>query len=94
LEGVEFKDDSLQITPVKATATPEARAFADGIEAMMPRVRITEVLHDVKGQQDSPLPLPTCAPAKTARIKTRYSPQFWPMLPILVSAAWPLPVMA
>jgi TnpA family transposase len=47
LEGVEFKDDRLQITPVKATATPEARAFADGIEAMMPRARITEVLHDV-----------------------------------------------
>jgi hypothetical protein len=47
LEGVDFKDGRLHITPVKATATPEARAFADGIEAMMPRVRITEVLHEV-----------------------------------------------
>ena len=32
---------------MKATTTPEARAFADGIEAMMPRVRITELLHEV-----------------------------------------------
>jgi TnpA family transposase len=47
LEGIEFKDDRLHITPVKATTTPEARAFADGIEMMMPRARITEVLHEV-----------------------------------------------
>ena len=47
LVGVEFKDDRLHITPVKATTTPEARAFADGIEMMMPRARITEVLHEV-----------------------------------------------
>ena len=47
LDGVEMKNDRLQITPVKATTSPEARAFADGIEVMMPRARITEVLHDV-----------------------------------------------
>jgi TnpA family transposase len=47
LEGVEFRDGRLQVSPVKATVTPEARAFADGIEAMMPRVRITELLHEV-----------------------------------------------
>jgi TnpA family transposase len=47
LEGVEFKDDRLHITPVKAATTPEARTFADGIERMMPRARITEVLHEV-----------------------------------------------
>jgi TnpA family transposase len=47
LEGVEFHDGRLHVTPVKATATPDARAFADGIEAMMPRVRITELLHEV-----------------------------------------------
>ncbi len=47
LEGVELRDGRLHITPVKATATPEARAFADGIEAMMPPVRITELLHEV-----------------------------------------------
>lgn len=47
LEGVEFHDGRLHVTPVKATATPEARAFADGIDAMMPHVRITELLHEV-----------------------------------------------
>jgi TnpA family transposase len=47
LDGVEMKNDRLQITPVKATTSPETRAFADGIEVMMPRARITEVLHDV-----------------------------------------------
>jgi TnpA family transposase len=47
LDGVEFRDGRLQISPVRATTTPETRAFADGIEAMMPRVRITELLHDV-----------------------------------------------
>jgi TnpA family transposase len=47
LEGVELRDERLHVAPVKASAPPEARAFADGIEAMMPAVRITEVLHDV-----------------------------------------------
>jgi len=47
LEGVEFRDGRLQISPVKATVAPEARAIADTIEAMMPRVRITELLHEV-----------------------------------------------
>jgi TnpA family transposase len=47
LEGVEFYDERLHVTPVKAATTPEARAFADGIEAMMPRVRVTELLHEV-----------------------------------------------
>ena len=35
LEGVEFRDDRLHVAPVKATITPEARAFANMIEAMM-----------------------------------------------------------
>ena len=47
LDGVEFHDGRLHVAPVKATTTPEARAFADTIEAMMPRVRITELLHEV-----------------------------------------------
>ncbi len=47
LEGVELRDGRLHVAPVKATTTPEARAFADGIEAMMPPVRITELLHEV-----------------------------------------------
>lgn len=47
LEGVAFRDGRLQVAPIKAIATTEARAFSDRIEAMMPRVRITELLHEV-----------------------------------------------
>ena len=47
LEGVELRDERLHVVAVKASAPPEARAFADGIEALMPAVRITEVLHEV-----------------------------------------------
>jgi hypothetical protein len=47
LDGVEFRDGRLHVAPVKATATPEARTFADRIEAMMPYVRIAELLHEV-----------------------------------------------
>jgi TnpA family transposase len=47
LQGVELRDGRLSVTPVKATTTPQARAFADAIEAIMPRVRITELLHEV-----------------------------------------------
>ena len=47
LEGVELRDGYLHLTPVRATATLETRTFADGIEAMMPPVRITELLHEV-----------------------------------------------
>ena len=52
LEGVELRDGRLHITPVKATATPETRAFADGLEAMMPPARITELLHEVNRATD------------------------------------------
>ena len=47
LDGVELRDGRLHVTPVKASAPPDARAFADGIEALMPHVRITELLHEV-----------------------------------------------
>ena len=42
LDGVTFRDGRLHVAPVKPTSTPEARAFADGIEAIMPRVRVTD----------------------------------------------------
>src|SRR5579859_4906676 len=46
LDGVEFDGGRLRVAPVKATATAEARAFADRMEALMPSVRITELLHE------------------------------------------------
>src|ERR1700761_6962448 len=47
LEGVELRDGRLHITPVKAATPPEAEALADRIDAMLPSVRITEVLHEI-----------------------------------------------
>ena len=47
LDGVELRDGRLHVAPVKASAPPEARAFANAIETMMPRARITELLHEV-----------------------------------------------
>jgi len=47
LEGVKFDDGRLHVAPVKASATPEAKAFADRTAAIMPPVRITELLHEV-----------------------------------------------
>src|SRR3546814_17584575 len=47
LEGVRYRDDRLQISPVRTIATPDAEALADRLDAMMPRIRITELLHEV-----------------------------------------------
>jgi hypothetical protein len=47
LEGVELRDGRLHVSPVKAATPPEADALADKIDAMLPRARITEVMHEV-----------------------------------------------
>jgi hypothetical protein len=47
LEGVELRDGRLHIAPVKAATPPGAEALAAVIHAMLPRVRITELLHEV-----------------------------------------------
>lgn len=47
LEGVELRDERLHVSPVKAATPPEADALADRIDAMLPRARITEVMHEV-----------------------------------------------
>jgi TnpA family transposase len=47
LEGVEWRDERLHISPVRAATPPEADALATRIEAMLPRARITEVMHEV-----------------------------------------------
>lgn len=47
LDGVELRDERLHVTSAKASATPETRAFAGGIDTLMPQVRITELLHEV-----------------------------------------------
>jgi hypothetical protein len=47
LEGVELRDGRLHIAPVKAATPPEAEALAAVIDTMLPRMRITELLHEV-----------------------------------------------
>ena len=67
LDGVELRDGRLHVTPVKAATPPEARAFADRLDALLPRVRITETA--ARGQPRRPAsrpPSPTCAPASAA----------------------------
>ena len=47
LDGVTLVDDRLQITPVRAVVPVEAEALADQLDAILPRIRITELLHEV-----------------------------------------------
>jgi TnpA family transposase len=50
LEGVRLDDRKLSITPVKGCDRPDVMALSAKIDALMPRVRITELLHDVATQ--------------------------------------------
>ena len=47
VEGVAFKDGKLSISPVRADESAAAKDLAARIDALMPRVRITELLHEV-----------------------------------------------
>ena len=46
LEGVELRDGRLHISPARTATPPEADVLADRLDAMMPRVRVTELLHE------------------------------------------------
>ena len=46
LDGVELRDGRLHISPVRPTTPPEADVLADRLDALMPRVRVTELLHE------------------------------------------------
>ncbi|MGX1500808.1 TnpA family transposase [Labrenzia sp. MBR-25] len=46
-EGVRFTGERLQISPVRSAVPPEAETLADRLDALMPRIQITELLHDV-----------------------------------------------
>ena len=47
LAGVRFEDGRLQISPVRTSVPEAAEVLADRLDAMMPRIRITELLHEV-----------------------------------------------
>lgn len=47
LVGVTLKGDEVSVTPVKANAPDEARSLDRAIDALLPRVRITELLREI-----------------------------------------------
>jgi TnpA family transposase len=47
LEGVAVNGGRLSISPIKAASPPEAESLAARLDAMLPRIRITELLHEV-----------------------------------------------
>jgi len=42
-----MRDDRLHISPVRLATPPEADVLADRIDAMLPKIRVTELLHEV-----------------------------------------------
>lgn len=50
LEGVRLVDGRLQITPVRTDTDVEVKALGNRIDGLMPRIRITELLHDVASE--------------------------------------------
>jgi len=55
VEGVTLNGDKLSITPVRAEESAAAKALAARIDGLMPRVRITELLHEVARATGFPL---------------------------------------
>lgn len=47
VEGVTFDAGKLSVTPIRSDRNAEAESLAARIDALMPRVRITELLHEV-----------------------------------------------
>jgi len=55
VEGVTLNGDKLSIAPVRADESAAAKAVAARIDSLMPRVRITELLHEVARATGFPL---------------------------------------
>ena len=47
LDGVELREGRLYIRPIRTAPLPEVKALGDRLDAMLPRVRVTELLHEV-----------------------------------------------
>ena len=47
LDGVELREGRLYIRPIRTAPQPEVKALGARLDAMLPRVRVTELLHEV-----------------------------------------------
>ncbi len=47
LDGVELREGRLYIRPIRTAPLPEVKALGDRLDAMLPRVRVTELLQEV-----------------------------------------------
>jgi hypothetical protein len=94
LHGVRFDDKRLQISPVRTVVPDGAKALADRLDAMMPKIRITELLHEVARYTGFLKAFTICAPASHARTKARCSQRSWRTGPTLVWRARPPPATA
>jgi TnpA family transposase len=50
IEGVRLIEGRLQIAPVRTEPDPAAQSLAHRLDSLMPRIRITELLHDVASE--------------------------------------------
>jgi hypothetical protein len=89
LEGVRYRDGRLQISPVRTIATPDAEALADRLDAMMPRIRITELLHEVAQETGFLSAFTNLRTGELCPMKMRCSPRSSPTPPISACRAWP-----
>jgi hypothetical protein len=74
--------------------TPEIRALADALETIMPRVRITELLHEVNRATGFVSAFTNLRTGERCEDERALLAAIWPTPPISASAAWPRRVTA
>ena len=90
LDGVRLEKGRLRITPHEADTPPEAIRLERAMDAIMPRIRITDLLWEAIHIQDSWTPSPTCDQAAITKTLPCYLLPFWPGRAILVWNGWPM----
>ena len=91
LDGVTLLDGKLSVMPVRANAPPEAEELAERIDQMMPRARITEILHEVARDTGFLSAFTNLRTGEPCSNETRFWRQSSPTLPISVWRVWPMP---
>ena len=65
LPGVTITGGVLKITPIAKTTPPQAEVLAGRLYAMLPRIRVTDLLTEVAAGHGLRSASPTCAPARS-----------------------------